>query len=205
MKLLPLLCKGPNLLHTILYSFLWRQFFKSAGLRLDPSSQILGEMNIQIGSNFRAGRMLWLEAVTRYQTQCFNPRVVIGDRVSCSDSVHIACINSVKIGDDVLIGSKVHITDHNHGCYSNEVIQSSPMEPPALRKLTGTTVKIGDRVFLGDAVIVMPGSVIGNGTLVGANSLVTGELPPDTICVGIPARPIKRYDYKSSSWVCCRT
>lgn len=201
LRLFRLVVNGPGWLLTTIYSWLWRQILDVDGLHVHSSSQILGAPNMRIGQRFRAGRLLWLEAVTRYQDQQFLPQLTIGHRVSCSDSVHIACINSVTIGDDVLIGSKVHITDHNHGCYQGSGLQSSPDERPASRALVGKPVYIGDRVFLADGVVVLPGSYIGAGTIVGANSVVSGTLPPDSIFAGVPARQIRSFDRSSSCWI----
>ena len=39
--------------------------------------------------------------------------------------------------------------------------------------------------------IVLPGVTIGDGTIVGAGSVVTKDLPPEMVCVGVPARPLK--------------
>lgn len=201
LKLFRVVVKGPDWLLTRIYSWLWRRILDADGLHVQRCSQILGAPNIRIGQRFRAGRLLWLEAVTRYQEQKFLPQLTIGNRVSCSDAVHIACIDSVTIGDDVLIGSKVHITDHNHGCYHGAGLQSSPDESPASRSLVGKPVFIGDRVFLADGVVVLPGSHIGAGTVVGANSVVSGTLPPDSIFAGAPARQIRCFDRSSSCWL----
>lgn len=201
LKLFRVLVKGPGWLLTKLNSWLWRRILHAEGLEVQHGCLILGAGNIRIGQCFRAGRLLWLEAVTRYQAQEFLPQLTIGNRVNCSDAVHIACTNSVTIGDDVLIGSKVHITDHNHGCYHGAGLQSSPDELPVSRALVGKPVFIGDRVFLADGVVVLPGSHIGAGTIVGANSVVSGTLPPDSIFAGVPARQIRCFDRSSSCWL----
>ena len=154
---------------------------------------------MQIGAGFRAGRMLWMEAVTKYGEQRLLPTLRIGERFSASDGVHIACAYDLSIGNDVLVGSKVHITDHNHGLYQGTEA-SSPLESPASRTLSGAAVRIGDRVFLADGVVVMPGSVIGDGAIIGANSVVRGYLPSNSICAGAPARPIKLFDATTRFW-----
>lgn len=180
---------------------LWSRRLGTRVASLGPLCQIVGHRHLRIGSGFRAGRMLWLEAVEGYGTQTFTPRLSIGERVSCSDAVHIACAFELHIGNDVLMGSKVHVTDHNHGLYQGVGPQSSPEEPPGARELHGAPVHIGDRVFLADHVVVLPGSRIGNGVVVGANAVVRGTLPDNTLCVGAPARPIKRFDPASGAWI----
>jgi lipopolysaccharide O-acetyltransferase len=55
--------------------------------------------------------------MTRFGDECFDPKLVVGNHVRISHWTHVVCTNSVTIGDHVLIGSKVIITDHNHGTF----------------------------------------------------------------------------------------
>jgi lipopolysaccharide O-acetyltransferase len=167
---------------------------------LGPRCHLRGLAHICIGRNFHASEGFWLEAVTVHAGQTYSPRIVIGNNVCISRWSHIAATHYVEIGDDVLMGSKVIITDHNHGEYNGP--HSSPDIPPNLRPLScDKQVVIGRNVWLGDGVVVTPGSRIGEGSVIGANSVVTGTIPPHTIAVGLPARPLKRYDFKVKKWV----
>ena len=153
----------------------------------------------EIGEDLSAGDDLWLEAITRYQEQVFLPRIVIGRHVRIGNFVHIAATHFVEVGDDVLIGSKVIITDHNHGQYSRE--HTSPRVAPALRPLDyGRRVVIGRNVWLGDGVVVAPGSTIGEGAVIGANSVVVGAIPAFTMAVGAPAKVCKVYSFDIGEW-----
>jgi len=49
-------------------------------------------------------------------------------------------------------------------------------------------VHIGDNCFIGYGVIVMPGVTIGNNVIIGAGSIVTRDIPDDTVAVGSPAK-----------------
>jgi lipopolysaccharide O-acetyltransferase len=170
------------------------------GLRLGSGSYIRGLGCMQIGADLNAGRGLWLQAITRHRDQRFNPRIVIGGSVRISHYVHIAATNYVEIGDDCLIGSKVLVTDHNHGQYTGTY--SSPNEPPSLRALDhNRSVKIGRNVWLCDGVVISPGTTIGDGCIVGANSVVRGTLPPFSISSGNPATVFKTYDFDRQEWV----
>jgi len=104
----------------------WSRLLDTHVASLGALCQIIGRRRMQVGSGFRAGRLLWLEAVESYGAQNFTPRLSIGERVSCSDAVHISCAFELHIGNDVLMGSKVHVTDHNHGLYQGAGQQSSP-------------------------------------------------------------------------------
>jgi acetyltransferase-like isoleucine patch superfamily enzyme len=51
---------------------------------------------------------------------------------------------------------------------------------------------IGNDVWLGAGVVVLRGVTIGDGCIVAANAVVTKDLPPYTICGGLPAKVIKK-------------
>ena len=172
---------------------------RTQGLHIGRYARLRGLRYMQIGRDFQAGDSLWIEAVARYESQVFAPRIVIGDSVRVSQWVHIAATNSVEIGDHCLIGSKVIITDHAHGQYAKR--HSSPLEPPAVRQLDhDRKVVIGRNVWLGDGVVVMPDVTIGEGCVIGANSVVSRDIPPFSMAVGAPATPIKRYDFSTHEW-----
>ena len=169
-------------------------------ITLGPRCYLRGLCHMTIGTNFAAAEGLWLEAVTYHAGQRFVPQIVIGNNVAISRWSHITCAKKISIGDDVLIGSKVIIADHNHGEYNGPY--TSPLIPPNSRALGGTQeVEIGASVWLGDGVVICPGSKIGEGSIIGANAVVIGTIPPYTIAAGIPARPLKQYDFDTKEWV----
>jgi lipopolysaccharide O-acetyltransferase len=173
---------------------------KAPGLRLGPGCRVVGGRHISLGRDVRANRNLWLEAVTAYQSQRFNPAIRIGDNVSFSEGVHISSIESIVIGNHVLMGSRIYISDHNHGIYSGDR-QSSPGEAPAERILGGGgAVTIGDHVWIGDNAVILGPSSIGSGAIIGANSLVRGVVPQNCIVAGSPARAIKMFNPETGCW-----
>lgn len=172
---------------------------KAKNLNIGPRHYLRGLSSIHIGDDFSAETGLWLEAITRYRDQTFTPRITIGSHVRISQFVHIAATNRVEIGDDVLIGSGVIITDHNHGQYKRT--HSSPMSSPASRPLdSDLQITIGARVWLGDGVVVTPGSSIGEGSVIGANSVVIGQIPAFAVAVGAPAVVKKKFDFSTNQW-----
>ncbi|MGA3049486.1 MAG: hypothetical protein ABSD67_22855 [Terracidiphilus sp.] len=122
---------------------------------IGPHAYIRGLSSIEMGEEFAAGDELWLEAVTKYNDQFFHPRIAIGKCVHLSHFVHIAATNYIEIEDDVLIGSKVVITDHNHGQYSR--LHTSSHIAPAFRPPLDhdRRVTIGRNVWLAEGVRVL--------------------------------------------------
>jgi lipopolysaccharide O-acetyltransferase len=173
---------------------------KAPGLQLGPGCRVIGGRHISFGRDVYAERNLWLEAVTSYRSQSFHPEIAIGDHVCFSDGVHISSIASIAIGSNSLFGSRIYISDHNHGVYRGHP-QSSPEEAPAHRLLGGGgPVVIGENVWIGDNSVIIGPATIGTGAIVGANSVVRGVVPSNTIVVGAPAQPIKIFNSITGSW-----
>ena len=144
---------------------------------------------INIGKGFYAGPGLRIEAWDEYQGERFHPRILIGNNVCFNFRCHVGAINRIEIHDNVLIGSNVLITDHQHG----EVGSDSLSSPPAERLLISKgPVIIQKNVWIGENVAIMPGVVIGEGAVVGANSVVTRDIPCHSVVAGIPAKVINR-------------
>jgi acetyltransferase-like isoleucine patch superfamily enzyme len=171
-----------------------------SGLDLHPSARLRGLKSIHVGSKFRAGKDLWLEAVLSHGDRSYAPQIRIGNNVALSDNVHIAATNLVVVGNFVLMGSRILVTDHGHGFYSGNK-QTGPESIPNDRPLTrDQKVMIGDRVWIGDGAVILPGSRIGDGAVIGANAVVSGEVPIGAMVAGVPARIIKRFDASSNRW-----
>ena len=102
-------------------------------------------------------------------------------------------INKIIIGDNVLTGTKVTITDNSHGIFSEHDL----FFPPELRTLQSDgPVIIEDNVWIGDKVTILPNVIIGRNSIIGANSVVTKNVPPNSVAVGIPAKVIKSLIYE---------
>ena len=174
---------------------------RAPGFRAGKSPRLLGLGHMRIGRHFNAGDHVWIEAVVAYRGILYSPELTLGDHINLSDNVHIACLHRVTIGDGLLSGSQVLISDHTHGVYSG-ADQSAPSTPPAARPLHSTgAVTIGRNVWLGDGVRVLAGAEIGDGAIIGANSVVRGSIPAETIAVGSPARPVRRWSPEQHAWV----
>jgi lipopolysaccharide O-acetyltransferase len=114
--------------------------------------------------------------------------------------VHIAAGQCISIGNNVLIASKVFISDINHGSYKG-INQDSPLSHPSSRKLSTSPIIIKDNVWIGEGVCIMAGVTIGFGSIIGALSVVTKSIPDYSIAVGSPAEVIKEYDFEKEEWV----
>jgi acetyltransferase-like isoleucine patch superfamily enzyme len=90
----------------------------------------------------------------------------------------------VEIGDHVLMAPQAMIVPYQHNFTSKEKLireQGGQMEK----------VVIESDVYLGMAVRVLSGVRIGQGAVVGAGTVVTRDLPPYAVAVGVPARVLR--------------
>jgi lipopolysaccharide O-acetyltransferase len=153
---------------------------------------------IKIGDHFTTGFGCRIEAFPLHNEN--RVCLTIGKNVEINDYVHIAAVKSVIIGDNVLMASKIYISDCLHGSYTGDVNDDNPNTPPNDRSLSAKEVIIKDNVWLGEFVTVLPGVTIGKGAIVGSNSVVSKSLPANVIAVGIPAKPIKVFNFETQRW-----
>lgn len=152
---------------------------------------LFGGKNIIVGKNFSSDQRLRLDTFENFLGDKFNPEIVIGDNVNIQKDCHIGAINKIVIGNNVLLASKVYISDHFHGEISLEALSL----PPAKRRLYSKgPVIIENNVWLGEGVVVLPNVTIGENCIVGANSVVTKSFPKNSVIAGNPAKLIRILD-----------
>lgn len=140
--------------------------------------------NVRVGDHFHAfgARHAPLSlAVNPYDGGA--GEIVIGNYCVLSTGVRIRSALSVHIGDNCMLAENCFITDADwHDVYHR--IYPGKREP----------VKLGNNVWLADSVTVCKGVSIGDNCIVGAASVVTRDLPANTIAAGNPARVIAEID-----------
>ncbi|NDY42285.1 acyltransferase [Dissulfurirhabdus thermomarina] len=122
-------------------------------------------------------------------------RIRIGDGSSLNERCRISAAEEVTIGRHVMVAAEVFIVDHDH-------VFDHPDLPPALvREVRSRPVRIDDGCWLGFRSIVLKGVRVGRRSVVGAGAVVTRDVPPESLAVGVPARVVARRDPRSGKWV----
>lgn len=112
----------------------------------------------------------------------YGSRVTIGPGTFINMGLTALDVAPITIGADCQIGPHVKLFTPTH-----------PIDPQPRRDRleAAEPITIGDNVWLGGAVIVCPGVSIGDNSVVGAGSVVTRDIPANSLAVGNPARVIR--------------
>ena len=147
-----------------------------------------GAKHITLGNNCYIGHGCEITAWDNYHNQHFVPVICFGDNCNVGDYAHITAINSIIIGNNVLFGRNVLVTDNSHGEINYDNINTAPVS--RLLHSKGSIV-IGDNVWIGEKASILPNVTIGSGVIVAANSVVTKDIPNNVVVAGNPAKIIK--------------
>jgi acetyltransferase-like isoleucine patch superfamily enzyme len=118
-----------------------------------------------------------------------NGRIEIGDRCHIAPWVTILGQGGVFIDDYTGVAASAKIFSISEWPGDGKRL-CGPMIPDEQRGLRMAPVKLGRDALVGANVVIMPGVTIGEGAVVGANSVVTRDIPPWTIALGAPAKPV---------------
>jgi len=123
-----------------------------------------------------------------------NARIFIGSDTGLSGVVICAAI-SIEIGSKCLLGADVQIFDNDFHTISpeNRRHESSP------DKVGCAPIIIEDNVFIGTGSKIMKGVTIGHNSVIGAGSIVTKNIPANSIAAGNPAKIIGQLHIKKLS------
>lgn len=126
-------------------------------------------------------------------------KIIIGDYTCTSRGSMIQAISKIEIGKFGLIAPDVFIFDSNyHSIYANDrMIHALGAEKGIYPgNVTTKPIKIGNHVWIGRRAMILKGVTIGDRAIIAASSVVTHDVPPDTIVAGNPAKIVKSIDQK---------
>jgi maltose O-acetyltransferase len=141
----------------------------------DPEAgrAILEELLGSVGENVEIRGPIYVD---------YGKYISIGDGTFINFNFTALDVAPITIGRDCLFGPNVQLLTPTH-----------PLEPqPRRDKLEAAKpIVIEDNVWLGGAVTVLPGVRIGENSVIGAGSVVTKDVPANSVAVGNPARVIR--------------
>jgi len=109
---------------------------------------------------------------------------VIGDRAGISENCQIAAKGRIEIGPETLFGPACLVIAENH-------VFDDPDRPIREQGASREGISIGGDCWLGGGTKVLDGVSIGDSSVIGAGAVVSKDVPPRSIAVGVPARVIR--------------
>src|SRR4051795_8789598 len=117
----------------------------------------------------------------------FGKNLTLGEGVFINQGCRFQDTGGITIGDGTLIGHGSTLTTLNHA-----------VDPARRADMIPSPIIIGRNVWLGAGVTVLPGISVGDGAIIGAGSVVTKDVPANTIVAGVPARLIRATGFDAS-------
>lgn len=134
----------------------------------------LSTHGLYFGNNVTIGRYTEIRPSSYYGVGKIGYGLTMGDNSSIGPFGFIGCSGKITIGKNVMIGPRVSMFAENHN-FSNPNI--------AIKKqgVNNKGIFIEDNCWIGSGVIILDGVTIGKGTVIGAGTLVTKNIPANSI------------------------
>ncbi len=152
------------------------------------------EKTLEIGEKVYIYKNCRIEGLTKYMNVKFDPLIIINDKVSIQQNLHLTCAKQIEIGKNTAIANNVTITDIIHP-YEDIGIA------PEFQMIEFDEVKIGANCKVYNNVVILPGVKLGKHNIVAANSVVKkGKYADYSVIAGAPARIVKRFCITDNIW-----
>ena len=136
-------------------------------------------------------RLFWAKKIVKscgknvnFERFCsFTPGLSVGDNSGIG--IRASINGPVSIGNDVMMGPEVIVYTTRHRDARIDI----PMREQGMCEVA--PVIIGNDVWIGGRVIILPGVTIGDGCIIGAGAVVSKNIPPYSVAVGVQARVVR--------------
>lgn len=139
----------------------------------ENKKRILKELLGSKKENFWIEQSFWCD---------YGYHIEVGENFFANHNLVILDVNRVKFGDNVLIGPNCGFYTAGHPLDYQTRNQGLEYAKP---------IEVGDNVWIGGSVTVLPGVKIGNNCVIGAGSVVTKDIPENSLAYGNPCRVVK--------------
>lgn len=118
--------------------------------------------------------------------------VIIGNNSAVEQNVLL--VGPIEIGNNVVVGKGSFLAGITHDYLDINI-------PIIKQGVSPSKIIIDDDVWIGGNCVILQGLKIGKHSLIGSGSVVTKDVEPYTIVAGNPAKPIKKYDFDTRTWI----
>jgi galactoside O-acetyltransferase len=149
----------------------------------DKRQRLLKEMFAEIGGGCH------IETPLHANWGCHH--VHFGRGIYCNSNLTLVDDADIYIGDYCMLAPNVVIATSGHPVL------------PVLREhhyVYNLPVRIGKNVWIGSGVQILPGVTIGDNSVIGGGSVVTNDVPPNVVAVGVPCRVLREIGEKDRKY-----
>jgi acetyltransferase-like isoleucine patch superfamily enzyme len=173
--------------------YAWRRFLTPAGRRWETDGPVFFGRNLQIQigrrGRVRFGRFVWLGDGTKIR--CHEGEVVIGEKTVLGQECTISAYQRVRIGEQCVVADRAMFIDFDHNVAEIE-------RPIRLQGIYKRDVEVGSNVWVGYGACVLRGVRVGDNSIVGSNSVLTRDVPANSVVGGVPAKVIRTREAPST-------
>ena len=160
-----------------------QSIFCGKNVKFEDYSEIhgLSTHGLHFGNNVTIGRYTEIRPSSYYGVGNIGYGLTMGDKSSIGPFGFIGCSGKIKIGKNVMIGPRVSMFAENHNF-------DNPNMTIKQQGVNNKGIVIEDDCWIGSGVIILDGVTIGKGTVIGAGTLVTKNVPANSIIYDKRAR-----------------
>ena len=159
--------------------------------RVERAIRMTEQLNALPYDDREAIRATWSELTGQPVDETFNlippvysdhgVNIRLGRNVFINQRCQLNDIGGIEIGDDVMIGPGVSLISSGH-----------PVAPASRRDgITAAPIRIERNVWIGASAMILQGVTVGENSVIGAGAIVTHDVPPNMLAVGVPAKVIR--------------
>ncbi|WP_297685110.1 acyltransferase [Sulfurimonas sp.] len=177
---------------------IYRRIKTVGELKIGENSKVIPNISFGVGvlsdrCKLNIGKNSFIRGIIDFSKN--DSEVIFGDNSSINNSL-ISVASGVSIGNNVLISYGCAIVDHDshsidYKLRKDDVLNAINGTPPNWENVNIKKITIEDDVWIGMNVIILKGIHIGEGSVVAAGSVVTKDVPNNTLVGGNPAKIIK--------------
>ena len=166
----------------------WRFLrFRLANPHVVTNGMVFLGRRVEVFARPGYGRLIlgrWVHIGDGTSLRCHEGTLRIDDKVVFGRNIVVNAYLDVTIGASCILADMVYVTDFDH-VFDDVTV---PIKDQGIVK---APVRIGPDVWLGTKATVVRGTQVGTGSVVAAHAVVTRDLPPFSVAVGVPARVLR--------------
>lgn len=157
--------------------------------QIGENTEVLLPFYCNIGSTIKIGKGSFININNVFLD---TDTIEIGDYTLLGPGVNIICANHPVSTRERILPKDDKLEDENYSYIDDKGNFNDDIEYTFVN--TKSPVKIGNRCWIGANAIILPGVTIGDNVVIGSGSIVTKDIPSNSIAVGNPACVIKKND-----------